>query len=129
MEDEILKGEFVRTKDGEIRKIIGIGKSTLNRQTIYCTDKDIIINRRKVGCFFHDELDCIVKKNKDIVKLLEIGDIIAGIFPHSEKFIYIENETTLEYIKGFLKNGFKITGVITKEQIENIMSEINEEGK
>lgn len=96
MEDEYEVGEYYRTKNGEILKIVDLDEYG------FLVDK-----------FYYQ----IVKHSKNIIDLIECGDFVNG---HKVKAIYLNGAT--KYIK--LDNAYKDgQGTRTyKENIETILT-------
>lgn len=114
--EEIQVGEYVRTKDGKIVKIIGMDEILIS----YETEENPGYN----DLYSED----IVKHSENIIDILEIGDIIElegekyqvlydesynklGILIPNKNYLAIKH-TTLEYI--FQK--YKKVTILTKEQ-------------
>ena len=108
MEEKIEVGEYVRTKDGRIDKV------------------EIF----SVGCVWHCEngmcidecnhivthLEEIVKHSKQLIDLIEIGDIVeirTGL--HSSFKYFVENEDDLLLLEEKVKQFWKIKTILTKE--------------
>ena len=119
--EELQIGEWVRTKDGQIDKIYDYKKDT----KIYICEKDLIIDSQNL---LATHIKDIVKHSKNIIDILEIGDIIElegekyqvlydesynklGILIPNKNYLAIKH-TTLEYI--FQK--YKKVTILTKEQ-------------
>ena len=120
-------GEYVRTKKGIIDKI-----KTINRYGIITKydDKDDKISS-SINYYFNDGLEIdeedIVKHSKNIIDLLEVGDIVE--IELSEEFVEKENKKVLtqigevytkETLQKDIDNGIitKILTILTKEQME-----------
>lgn len=108
MEEKIEVGEYVRTKDGRIDKV------------------EIF----SVGCVWHCEngmcidecnhivthLEEIIKHSKQLIDLIEIGDIVeirTGL--HSSFKYFVENEDDLLLLEEKVKQFWKIKTILTKE--------------
>ena len=108
MEEKIEVGEYVRTKDGRIDKV------------------EIF----SVGCVWHCEngmcidecnhivthLEEIVKHSKQLIDLIEIGDIVeirTGLYSSFKYFV--ENEDDLLLLEEKVKQFWKIKTILTKE--------------
>lgn len=119
MEDKIEIGEYVRFKNGKIRKIIGIDKDNH-----YCVD--INYNGAKYLTVF--EVATIIKHSSNIIDLIEVGDYVNG-----EKVEEIFEDGLIYYHAIRLqtnKNDFleqDIISIATKEQFENIEYRLRDE--
>ena len=110
---EIEVGEYVRTKNGKIRKV----KDTVAQY--YITDRLNITDNNQFA------KEDIVKHNKNIIDLIELGDILE--IELSEEFVEKEDKKILtqigavytkETLQKDIDNGIitKILTIITKEQ-------------
>ena len=111
MEDKIEVNEYVRTKNGEIHKVIEI------KENRYITNFDDYFYYRydnNMGGFKSD----IVKHSKQLIDLIEVGDFVNG-FPILEP---IYNGNTMygidEGYENFKKSFGEIKTILTKEQFE-----------
>ena len=111
MEDKIEVNEYVRTKNGEIHKVIEI------KENRYITNFDDYFYFRydnNMGGFKSD----IVKHSKQLIDLIEVGDFVNG-FPILEP---IYNGNTMygidEGYENFKKSFGEIKTILTKEQFE-----------
>ena len=107
MEDKIEVGEYVRTKEGEIHKVIKIIEDDRDWD-YYCCENN-------TGYFAMD----IAKHNKQLIDLIECGDFVNG---HKVKAIYLNGAT--KYIK--LDNAYK-DGQGTRTYEENIETILTKE--
>lgn len=123
-------GEYVRTKDGYIAKIIN--DNTTNNSYF---DVDNFKILRPIGpnatmeFFYTDDLykEEIVKHSKNIIDLLKVGDIVEMYDVLNEDVIYIWNEEMLKAVKEDVANGIKIRRILTKEQYEANCYKVKEE--
>lgn len=114
--EEIKVGDFIRSNDGYIAKIIGIKKSKRDCDTYYCTDK-IMAN----GFYEH-----IKKHSPNIIDLIEEGDYVNGVevvdlddgihlkFANNVSFVDVGIST---YTDGHVEG---IKSIVTKEQFEQM---------
>lgn len=121
---EIEVGEYVRTKDGFIRKVGEIDRCQECNEKIYIS-VDIID-----GLHFERSwhLKEIVSHSKNIIDLLEIGDIVkvyvfADISDDDseaiETYYRIESKYEITELKESVKMNYsKILSILTKEQYE-----------
>ena len=112
--EKIEVGEYVRTKDGRIAQI----KSIDYEAGIYRFDGIIYINdfRMKEDVLYSNEMfkKVIVKHSKQLIDLIEVGDVLeirTGL--HSSFKYFVENEDNL-----LLLEDWYIETILTKEQFE-----------
>ena len=112
--------EYVRI-NMDNRNCIGIGRvSRIVNETIYVN----MNNKYNLPVSF--QIDKIVKHSKQLIDLIEIGDILKIKISEewvekqdTIKFIVVGQTYTITEIKECLENGlFKIIQVLTKEQFE-----------
>lgn len=104
MEDKIEVGEYVRTKDGKIDKVIN--------SNFYMS---IYVECEKGLCL----IESIVKHSKQLIDLIEVGDIVeirTGL--HSSFKYFVENEDNLLLLEEQVKQFWNIKTILTKEQFE-----------
>lgn len=99
MEDKIEVGEYVRTKDGRIDKIIAIHNEE---------DCTIVVCKKK---YWKED---IVKHSKQLIDLIEVGDYVNGkevieIRKINEKIYLMTDYCPQNYIKTDIKT------ILTKE--------------
>ena len=107
-------GDFVRTKDGYIFKIL----TKKNTNYGYCgiTDSNTkyttyTYNKRS----FNDIKNKIAKHSKNIIDLIEVGDIVHTRDVLNEDIVYIWSEEYLKALKEDLGNGIELVKILTKE--------------
>lgn len=113
--NDIEVGDYVRTKQGEIAKIVD---TNMFDKTIY---KD------KQGVKYY--LEEIVNHSKNIIDLIEVGDYVNGclVVKHSYKpelyvsYVYVGGkvQTTIEDYTNKLED-IEIQTIVTKEQFQAI---------
>ena len=108
MEDKIEVGEYVRTKDGRIDKveIFSVGCVWHCENGICIDECDHIVTH----------LEEIVKHSKQLIDLIEIGDIVeirTGLYSSFKYFV--ENEDDLLLLEEKVKQFWKIKTILTKE--------------
>lgn len=104
MEEEIEVGEYVRTKEGEIHKVIKIIEDD-GDWDYYCCENN-------VGYFAMD----IANHSKQLIDLIEVGDIVeirTGLYSSFKYFV--ENEDNLLLLKEKVKQFWNIQTILTKE--------------
>lgn len=114
-------GEYIRTFNGEIAKIIG---TSIEFDTkVYTTDQYIQSSRD----FYVFENDCgITKHSKNIIDLIEVGDYVNGNKAHSvdyststqtgEKYLVIDK--IYQSVKYFYEKDIKT--IVTKEMMKSV---------
>lgn len=93
--------EYVRTDNGEIHKVIDIEKGSIKIKSQY---------KEWIG------LCCIVKHSKQLIDLIEVGDIVeirTGL--HSSFKYFVENEDNLLLLEEKVKQFWTIETILTKE--------------
>lgn len=107
--------EYVRTYEGHIGKIVDLD-----------IDVGICLDNLKEPL----TIDMIVKHSKNIVDLIEIGDVLKIKEDNSICYIGLEkDETTLTYqeiIDEIKNNKIKLLAIVTKEKFRNIEYKIKE---
>lgn len=117
MEDRIEIGKYGRTNFGKIIKFAWLEDS--EGKTI--KNKVILINGNKVSndfYYFHEK-ENIVKHSKQLIDLIEVGDIVeirTGL--HSSFKYFVENEDNLLLLEEKVKQFWNIKTILTKEQFE-----------
>lgn len=114
--------DYIRTKDGLIRKIVEIDK------LIYI-DKDYISDEPE----YHNSLieEDVIKTSSNIIDLIEVGDYVNGfevlridkecnLYPKTLKCQYPNNT---DYFDMFNEN---IKSIVTKEQFESMEYKVGE---
>lgn len=116
--EEIKVGEYVRTKRGEICKVLGIRQEQRTGKRVYGHLAYYLDNHKgSLTPAF------ILKHSSDIIDLIEEGDYVNGEpveKVEKNEFDLIEITTTTEYLT---KND-DIKSIVTKEQFESIKYEV-----
>ena len=110
-------GEYVRTKDGYIFKILtkentnygccGITDSNNTKYTTYT------YNKRS----FNDIKNKIVKHSKNIIDLIELYDYVNGMIVF-DIITYDNGEKAIKLLNGYLMNEKEIKDILTHEQYQ-----------
>ncbi len=108
MKDVIEAGEYVRTKNGKIDKVVS---NNYYMEKYIETEKDFIF------------CNSIVKHRKQLIDLIDVGDILKIKISEewvekqdTIKFVVVGQTYTITEIKECLENGlFKIIQILTKE--------------
>lgn len=98
-------GEYVRTEEGEIHKVIKIIEDD-GDWDYYCCENN-------AGYFAMD----IANHSKELIDLIEVGDIAeirTGL--HSSFKYFVENEDNLLLLEEQVKQFWNIETILTKEQ-------------
>lgn len=114
MKDKIEVNEYVRFNNGEIGKVIDIKENP--SRIVYSEYGEIGL------------ISDIVKHSKQLIDLIECGDIIeirTGL--HSSFKYFVENEDDLLLLKEQVKQFWNIEKILTHEQFETNCYEIKEE--
>jgi len=130
--DKIEIGEYVRTKNNGIKRIDTIFENkTVNKYGYECgSDWD--------GKWYsYIKTTDIVKHSKNIIDLIEYGDIVEYIDDlednneYIKSFIVTKTELQLKAFKEYLKSYCKIISILTKQQYEQncyvVESEVKDE--
>ena len=93
-------GDYVRSRNGSIGKVTKI------------EDDKYLYENKELITFIGN----VVKHSKNIIDLIEVGDLvfIEDFFNYS--FIHIFDETMLEALKEDIKEDVKIKSILTHEQ-------------
>ena len=117
MENEIRVGEYCRTKDGIIDKVIIDYKGKCNNPN--CNSKHISCEKN-----YYNE-DDIVKHSPNLIDLIQCGDYVNGYkVDNIEKGKLIIGDTT-QVIEQIVEND-EIETVVTKEMMESISYKVKE---
>lgn len=118
--EEIKVGEYIRSNDGYIAKIIEVKKSKRDCDTYYCTD--VIMAS---GFYEH-----IKKHSPNIIDLIEEGDYVNGM--EVIKIGSEHREIKVLYYNGYYTDNLTLTeadinSVVTKEQFEQMKYIVGDE--
>lgn len=120
-------GDYVRTKNGNIRKIKEVIDKYYLDDPDYYADKSLInIEQNRVEdtiymekWLFNEE---IIKSSPNIIDLIEVGDYVNGLYVHGITDYGLE-----VYMFGDAKECLKedeIKTIVTKEQFKNMEYEV-----
>ena len=120
---ELEVGQFVRTKDGIIDKVIIDYNG-------HCASPNCECKHISCSKNYYDE-DKIVKASYNIINLIEVGDIISfyeGIDNYKKQYVIgIPDLITLDNIKDKITNdNIRLVSVLTKEQMEQMAYKVEE---
>ena len=119
-------GDYVKIADGTITKV-----TSLLFDNIYYFDKSFETDKyyELVNSLNDSEIkDNIVKSSKDIIDLIEIGDIVETFDVLNNDIIYIWSEEMLKALKEDVENGIQIKSIVTKEQFEKMKYNVERRG-
>ena len=102
---EIEVGDYVRTRAGHFYKITRIDENGL-----------IYWNKIQCGWSMEQLKDIVVKHSKNIIDLIEVGDIVHIKDVLHEDIVHIWSQEYLEALKEDINNGIKLVEILTKEQ-------------
>ena len=107
--EEIKVGDFIRSNDGYIGKITRISQNSKREcDTYYSCD----------NCIASGFYEQIKKHSKNIINLIEVGDIVHIKDVLHEDITHIWSEDYLKALKEDLSNGIKLVEILTHEQYE-----------
>jgi hypothetical protein len=117
MSNEIDVGEYVRTKDGKIG--IFDRYSLRKENSLYKSPFNCFIKIRNRKTPLQCCEDYIVKHSKQLIDLIEVGDIVrirTGLYSSFMEFI--DNEECLLILKEQVKKFGAIEEILTREEFE-----------
>lgn len=117
---ELEIGEFVRTKNGIIDKIENY---SLGCCVWHCVKGMCIDRCNTIGTHLTD----IVKHSKNIIDLVEVGDIVHIKDVLHEDITHIWSEDYFKALKEDIQNGIKLVSILTKEQMASIEYKVEED--
>lgn len=106
---EIEVGEYVRSKIGNIGRVTKIED-----------DKFLYENKELITW-----VENVVKHSKNIIDLIEVGDIVYTYDVLNYDVIYIYDDEMLKAVKEDIEQGIKIKTIWTKEQLKHIAFNVN----
>lgn len=113
---EIKVGEYGRTNKGKIFIFAWLENSDEKRYT-----NKVLLGNGKIfenKFYYFDDGEEIVKHSKNIIDLVEVGDIVFIEDFSGYDFIYINDKEMLEALKQDVKDGVRIKSILTKELYE-----------
>lgn len=112
--EDIKIGEYVRTKDGFIDRVIIDYKGKCNNEN--CRGKHISC---EIDYYCEEE---IVKHSKDIIDLIKVGDYVNGMIVDKDASGLICTDKD-GYFKN-IKDNKDIKTIVTKEQFKSVEYEV-----
>lgn len=125
--DKIEVGEYIRTKEGNIFKVIGGNSDNYDIDINYfkleiTEDEWFESNRDNDNGYFFNERN-ILKHSKNIIDLIEVGDYVNGYKVSEIDEKYIETDTNncdcYEGMSWLIENT-EIKSIVTKEQFKEM---------
>ena len=114
---EIEIGEYIRCGTEGIRKVTEVIKSAIDFTVREIKDdKGLLIKR-----------EYIKKHSKNIIDLIEVGDIVHIKDVLHEDITYIWSEDYLKALKEDIQNGIKLVSIVTHEQFASIEYKVEED--
>lgn len=112
--EEIKVGEYGRTNKGKIFIFAWLENSDEKRYT-----NKVLLGNGKIfenKFYYFDDGEEIVKHSKNIIDLIEVGDIVHTRDVLNEDITYIWSKEYLDALKEDLKNGIELVDILTFEQ-------------
>ena len=110
-------GDFIRTNDGIIGQVKRIELDDVDKSL-----KWYVFDGKRPDMGIIDELyinkPYIEKYSKDIIDLIEVGDIVHIKDVLHQDIVHIWSEDYLKALKEDLNNGIKVVEILTHEQFE-----------
>lgn len=125
---EIKIGEYVRTREGYLGKLIAINEQDYNYLVVDTTRE--IRSDEYPATYLYLKNEDIVKHSKNIIDLIEVGDIIevqTGLYNKYKTII--QDEDTLISMQESLKKFLTIKVIVTHQQFEQIKYIVEENNK
>ena len=122
---EIEVGEYGRTNKGKIFIFAWLENSDGKRYT-----NKVLLGNGKIfenKFYYFDDGEEIVKHSKNIIDLVEVGDIVHIKDVLHEDITYIWSEDYLKALKEDIQNGIKLVSIVTKEQMKSIEYKVEED--
>lgn len=122
---EIEVGEYGRTNKGKIFIFAWLENSDGKRYT-----NKVLLGNGKIfenKFYYFDYGEEIVKHSKNIIDLVEVGDIVHIKDVLHEDITYIWSEDYLKALKEDIQNGIKLVSIVTKEQMASIEYKVEED--
>ncbi len=102
MNDKIEVGEYVRTNLGSIGKVTKI------------EDGKFLYENKCLICFISN----VVKHSKNIIDLIEVGDIVILEDEFDKNIYYMYDESFVEATKQDIKEGETLRSILSREEFE-----------
>lgn len=109
--EDIKVGEYVRTKSGNIGKVLDITNVTMQKRKKY-------LIKWNISKAYYITAIRIVKHSKNIIDLIEVGDYVNGFYVINKPF----NQRIHTEFDDFFEEDIK--SVVTKEKFDSIKYEV-----
>lgn len=108
--ENIKVGDYIRTRKGYIRKVIGRD-----------CDNHIVLDIHLEGDNYITKIEDIIKHSKDIIDLIKEGDIIKVYFPIKKitRKVYVD-EYFKDSLDALMKGNIILKSILTKEQFKSV---------
>lgn len=106
-------GEYIRSKQGLIDKIIDIRNTYSGRKLIGFKKSNSLIS--DIG--FNKN---IVKHSKKLIDLIEVGDMVHTKDVLNEDWYWMFDEEMVKATKETIEEGIDLVEIVTKEQLEEV---------
>ena len=119
--DDIKVGDYVRTKNGNIRKIIEITNKEYDDEPDYLVDKGMIdIVKKEETTYIENWLfkEQIIKSSSNIIDLIEVGDYVNGEEVNFADVIETWGNEKYCWTETGSISSRSIYSIVTKEQFE-----------
>ena len=130
--EDIKVGEYVRTRQGRITRLIKIAFHNvvighgLQEYQPYCKFENsycICADNKKE---LYEKINTyVVKHSFNLIDLIEVGDIVFIQDVLNNDFVYIYDDEMLKAVKEDVESGLEITEILTHEQYEAKCYKIN----
>lgn len=110
--EKIQIGDYVRTDKGNIGRVIE------KRLAEYISAKTIITKYTLDTGEWTTDL-YIKKHSKELINLIEVGDLVEIIDVLYQEIIHIWDDEMLKAVREDIENGLKIGRILTKEKFKN----------
>ena len=123
--EDIKAGEYVRTKNGKITKFIIkknvqiiVGHGMIDFKILGKFENGFSISANNKEELYIEIDKYITKHSKNIIDLIEVGDIVFIQDVLNNDYVYIYDDEMLKAVKEDIEQGLQITEVLTHEQFE-----------
>ena len=106
--DMLKVGDYVRTECGTIGKFKRYAKEGIKQWV------EIVVGTT----LYTTSTKAIAKHSKNIIDLIEVGDIVEMCNVLNEDVVYIWDEEMLKAVKEDINDGIRLGAILTKEQYE-----------
>lgn len=126
--DKIEMGEYIRTTDGKIG--VFVKYSSRKDNSIYKSPFDCFIRLKNRKSNLQCHRDYIVKHSKNIIDLIEAGDVVEVLDIDWIRIFNIDNEDILNDFKEEIEEkNWKLLSILTKEMYEQNCYRVEKESR